>query len=119
MKSCPDRGCGAIQNKLLLTEGYSCEDYWIDIRIVANALKSDGCSHVVDIYKDCCLEHDVHYRTGKRLDDVPITRAQADAQLRRCIQSRSIFGKASPISWTRWLGVRLGGWWAWKKARKG
>ena len=83
--------------------------YWVMIRRKARALKSDGCTGVPDFYLDCCLEHDIHYRTGKTLGGKPLTRAQADARLRRCIQSRSVFGWFSPMSWWRWAAVRLFG----------
>lgn len=120
MSACDD--CGG-----LLVDGHhpspvglrlGCHDYWTDIIALADLLKSDGCSHVVDIYKRGCLEHDVHYRTGKRLDGEPITRAQTDAQLRDFIRVHSPFGRYSLIAATRWLGVRIGGYWAWKRARK-
>lgn len=66
--------------------------------------ESDHCTGVVDIYADCCLEHDIHYRCKD------ISRRAADAAFRRCIQSKSKLGKLSPVSWFRWLGVRTFGW---------
>lgn len=85
------------------------EEYWQRVRDRAAELHADGCTGVPDFYLDACLEHDVHYRTGRRLDGTPITRAGADAQFRWAIQSRSPFGFLSPMSWWRWLGVRIAG----------
>jgi hypothetical protein len=83
------------------------ELYWERVRERANDLESDGCSGVPDFHLDCCLEHDIAYRTGATVDGAPMTRAAADARLRRCIQSRSAAGVLSPMSWWRWLAVRL------------
>ena len=81
--------------------------YWQQVREHAALLKSDGCSYVTEAYSQCCLEHDCHYRTGQRLDGTPITRREADARFRECMQLRSRFGKASPMAWWRWAGVRV------------
>ena len=83
-------------------------EYWDRIRQRAEELHSDGCTGVPEFYHDCCLEHDIHCRTGETLDGTPITRKEADAQFRRCIQNRSMFGCFSPLSWWRWVGVRIG-----------
>ncbi len=91
------------------------EDYWSRVRKKAAELQSDGCSGVLDVYLECCEEHDVHYRTHQTIDGKPITRAEADQQLRNCIQEKSRFGVFSPVSWWRWLGLRLVGGWAWEK----
>lgn len=89
-------------------------EYWDRIRQLAAELKSDGCSGVPDFYKDCCDEHDIHYRTRKDIDGNPITRAEADARIRACIQERSRFGILSPMAAWRWLGLRLLGGRAWR-----
>jgi hypothetical protein len=89
-------------------------DYWARVRRRAKELKSDGCSGVPDFHLDCCLEHDIAYRTGHTVDGEPLTRAEADARLRRCIQKDSSLGVLDPMSWWRWAGVRLFGassWW--------
>lgn len=90
------------------------DEYRQRVRLVAKALGSDGCSGVPNFYLDACLEHDAHYRLGKTLDGVPITRAQADATFRSRIQSMSPFGVASPMALWRWAGVRLFGGSSWK-----
>lgn len=89
-------------------------DHWERVRSIAAALGSDGCSGVPDFHLDACLEHDIHYRTGKTIYGTPLTRAQADARFRRCIQQRSIFGRFSPMAWWRWAGVRLFGGASWQ-----
>ena len=81
--------------------------YWAVVRKAAKALKSDGCTGVKDFYVDSCLEHDIHWRTGRTVFGVLITTAQANARFRRVIQSRSRFGRFSPLSWVRWAGVTV------------
>lgn len=90
------------------------EAYWQRVREWAAQNDSDGCTLVADIYLDCCYEHDKAYRDGTDMDGNPISRRAADRQLRRCIQSRSKLGLASPISWIRWFGVRIGGLFLWR-----
>ena len=85
-----------------------------EVRKRAKELNSDGCSGVADFYIDCCYLHDILYRTGKDIDGKPVTRAEADAALRKCIQERSRFGRLNLMSWWRWIGLRLLGGHAWK-----
>ncbi len=87
--------------------------YWRKVRAKAKELKSDGCSGVPDFYKDCCLEHDVHYRTHKTIDGIDIDRKTADGTLKKCIQSRSLFGRWSPMAQWRYLAIRRWGKKAW------
>lgn len=95
------------------------EEYWEAIRIRAEELESDGCSGVPDFYVDCCLRHDIHYRTHARLDGTPITQEEADNLLWDCITKRSIFGKASPMAWWRWWALsKLFGKKAWEAQGK-
>ncbi len=82
--------------------------YWVQVRMVAATLKSDGCTVVKDIYLDSCLEHDCHWRLGTTIFGAPITRAQANTRFRKVIQSRSKLGRFSPISWVRYAGVSIG-----------
>jgi hypothetical protein len=80
---------------------------WELIRTLAADLQSDGCTGVKDFYQDSCLYHDVLCRTGvDPFTGEPITAADADYALRRSIQDRSRFGRFSPMSWIRWIGVR-------------
>jgi hypothetical protein len=85
------------------------EAYWQLVRDIAEAIESDGCTGVIDFYLDCCLEHDIAYRLGCNIFGEPLSRAQADASLRRCIQAKSRFGRLSPMAFLRWLGVRVFG----------
>lgn len=84
-------------------------DYWSEVHKMAQRLHSDGCSHVTSAYLECCEEHDIHYRTGQTLLGEPISREEADRLFRECMQHRSIFKVFSPMSWWRWVGVRLFG----------
>jgi hypothetical protein len=85
------------------------EAYWERVRAKAKELNSDGCTGVIDCYVDCCSEHDIAYETGCNVDGIPQTRAFTDAEFRKCIQSQSRFKMCSPMSYVRWLGVRLFG----------
>jgi len=85
------------------------EQYWKDIETKAQELGSDGCTVVADFYLPCCYEHDIAYRTGCDVYGNPVTRAHADSEFRRCMQSRSRLGILNPMSWWRWIGVRLFG----------
>lgn len=102
----------------------------------AKAIKSDGCTLVSELFRSCCLEHDCtyyyakdprsayrHYRERPDASDYwhladPITRRDADARMRSCIQQKAPFKRFSPIAWIRWAGVRAGGWKPWGKYRK-
>lgn len=79
------------------------------VKNIATLLKSDGCSHVTQAYQMGCLEHDIHYRTGKDVYRKPVTRAEADTYLRWYVQMESPLGALSPMAWIRWVGVRLFG----------
>jgi len=91
--------------------------YWVLVRRKAHLVGSDGCTLVSQLYRDCCLEHDVHYRTGRTVFGARITRKEADRRFRLCMQRRSPLGKFGPIPYIRWAAVRLGGWWAWQSNR--
>lgn len=64
-------------------------------------VKYDGCTAVpdLDFGADCCNEHDAHYQLAD------ITRAEADAKLRRCLQEKGYV----VLPWVYWLGVRVFG----------
>ena len=72
-------------------------------------IKSDGCTGVKDFYRDCCVIHDLAYRYAINPWGASVSRSQADAGLRACIQSKSLLGAFSPVSWVRWAGVRIFG----------
>lgn len=83
------------------------EKYWKLVRERAKELNSDKCSKALDVYVDCCYEHDIPYRSGMDVYGNPVTKAEADATFRRCIQSKSKLGRFSPMSWWRWAAVHL------------
>jgi hypothetical protein len=83
--------------------------YWERVRDKAGEIGSDGCTGAGAVFRDCCFEHDIHYRTGRTLDGQPITKAQADDRFRACMQARSVLGWWSPMAWIRWSAVRLFG----------
>ena len=89
--------------------------YWQRVKDYARQLGGDGCSGpTLQLFRECCDEHDIHYRTGRRLDGRPITRGEADAEFRRCMQERSPGGRWHPLPWWRWAAVRVAGWLHWK-----
>jgi len=74
-------------------------------------LTSDGCTGVPDFnFKQCCEKHDFYYRNITN-----VTRIQADRKLRDCIKEK---WKLPVLPWVYFLGVRLVGWWAWRKKYK-
>lgn len=78
---------------------------WIIDR--AEELGSDGCTGATGLYRWCCLEHDVLWRTGTRRDGTSITKAEANLVFRSCLQRSSPLGWWSPVAWIRWIAV----WW--------
>lgn len=96
---------------LKFTSGLTTYDYRKltkrDIKRIKKFICSDGCTGVPEFYQESCIVHDFWYRTHRNLDGSEITRAQADAGLRLMIQDRSPLGKLSPVSWWRWMGVRV------------
>lgn len=90
------------------------EKYWFHVKVRAERLGADGCTGVPEFYHECCLEHDIHYTTGKTIYGDPITRREADDRLFECIALRSKLGRKSPLAWWRWAAVRLIGWHFWE-----
>lgn len=85
-------------------------EYWLRIREWALGAGSDGCTMVPDTHLECCWEHDKHWG-GTDIDGNPISRAETNRLFRECIQNRSKFGRFSPMSWWRWVGVWIGTGW--------
>lgn len=101
--------------KQWLSETRSHPVYWARVRTQALELGANGCSGVPEFYAEACLEHDIHYRTGKLVDGgYLLLRAEADWIFRCRIQQRSWFCLFSPMAWWRWLGVRWFGGASWK-----
>jgi hypothetical protein len=90
--------------------------YWSDVRERAIELESDGCTGVPQWLIWTCWEHDIHYRTHKMLDGTMIDKRTADYIFRVRIQQGSGFGVLSPVSWWRWIGVRMLAKRAWEHA---
>lgn len=88
-----------------------------DISILKFFVRSDGCTGVPDTYVQTCVVHDFNYRTHHDLSGMIISRSQADRNFRLHNQHCSEWGKLSPLSWVRWLGVRCFGYFAWRKLR--
>jgi len=59
------------------------DEYWQRVRARAAELGSDGCTSVSEWMQDCCLEHDVHCRTGMTLAGIPIDRFDADERFKQ------------------------------------
>jgi hypothetical protein len=97
-----------------LPSGKHANGYWAKVHVLASQLGSDGCTGVPDIYRDACYEHDIHYKTGKTIYGVALTRRDADAIFRERLQEMSFLGVFSPTAWTYWLGVRAMGDSRWK-----
>ena len=81
-------------------------EYWSRVRDRALEINSDGCSGVPDWFVWTCYEHDVHYALHEMLSGLVIDFRTANYVLRVRIQQGSAFGRASPMSWWRWAGVK-------------
>lgn len=93
-------------------------EFWAVVQDRAAELESDGCTGVSDIFGECCLLHDIYYRTHMDIEGNPISRKQADYEFRQCIQERSRVGILSPVAWIRWMAVRLFGHFAWQQYKE-
>ena len=108
--------------------------YWDWIKIEAKAIASDGCTKVIDFRKKCCEEHDLAYYYAKCPRDAyrlylegasepwreakPIGRSQADGFIRDCYKREAEVSWFPLLSWTRWIGTRVGGLKAWNRHRE-
>lgn len=81
--------------------------YWSRVAAKAAHLKSDGCTLSLDIFIECCWEHDIARRTGRTVEGAPVSARERNAMFRRCIQARSKLGRLSPMSWWRWAAVTV------------
>ena len=90
--------------------------HWPAIRQMAKSLGGDGCSGpTIPLFVDCCDQHDIAYRTHSDEFGDPITRAEADARMRECIQSRDPLGEASVVAQWRFVALRMFGWLYWRR----
>lgn len=85
-----------------------------DITNIKLYIDSDGCTGVPDFYKAECIKHDFYYRTHHNFKGELISKEWADLSFMRGIQSKSKFGKYSPMALWRYLGVRIFGRSAWE-----
>lgn len=70
---------------------------------------SDGCSGAPELNVTlCCERHDVEYRSGV------VSRADADRELRRCMQRKGWL----VLPWIWWSVVRLFGWMRYRYDRR-
>jgi hypothetical protein len=84
------------------------DEYWRHVRFIAAKMGSDGCTCVTETFVEACYEHDIHWRTGRTINGDTITTAQANRRFKRVMQSRSRFGRFSPMAHWRYLGVTIG-----------
>lgn len=93
--------------------------YYDRLLEIADEEGFDGCSMATGVRKECCAEHDYHYRYHRRLTGEPITKAEADLRFRACLQRRGWMGWWSPIAWARYWAVRWFGRRAWEGGGRG
>lgn len=106
------------KEELAFWVGYTEKDtlYWMRVKKEALRLKSDGCTGVPDWFRRACLEHDVHYRTHRRINgNISLCKEEADYIFKVRMQHLSWFGRFSPMAWWRWMAVKTFGRKAWNK----
>ena len=81
--------------------------YWERVRDKAAELGSDGCTWGTGAFKDCCREHDVHWRTGHQIDGTPISTRDANKRFLACMRNHSRFGYYSPMALIRYIVVSV------------
>lgn len=107
--------------------------YWEWVEHESALIHTDGCSKVTGAFRKHCRVHDLAYYYARDLVDAYrrfvagdpaywvnarlITKAEADAQLRRGMQSDSPAGFFSPLAVIRWLGLEVAGGKAWDAHR--
>ena len=89
-----------------------------DITNIKLYIDSDGCTGVPDFYKDECIKHDFYYRTHHDFSGKLLYKYEADLLFMQGIQAKSKFGKWSPMSYWRYLGVLLFAKTAWEDGNK-
>lgn len=77
-----------------------------DFDRIAEFTNSDGCTGVIDFYRNGCILHDFGYRTHLDFKGNKTAKEATDIMLRDYIRSKSWFGKYSPLAWWRWQGVK-------------
>jgi len=78
-------------------------------KALEDVIKSDGCTVVLEVYHNCCVQHDLGYRFHIDCYGNSVTRDKVDAKFRCCMQDCSKIRWFSPMSWWRYAGVRLFG----------
>lgn len=92
------------------------------LRAEAQLIKSDGCTHALEIKQDCCYEHDLGYFYGRDPRDAfdlaqkghtrpwenaaPIGKIKLDIRLGSCSKL-----------WHRTLATLIAGWGIWRRKR--
>lgn len=81
------------------------------LQTLRSKIQGDGCTCAPELwYHACCVEHDRCYTTGEDSEGAAMTRAEADARLRACLQGCApglISSFALP--WVYWTAVRVFG----------
>lgn len=98
--------CGAYTIPLL-DEGELLTDLYV--KLLAKAIRSDGCTCVSELYHECCVVHDLGYEFGIDPWGKKVSKRDIDAAFRRGMQERSKLGVFSPVAAARWLGVAIFG----------
>lgn len=108
--------------------------YWDWVNAECALIKSDGCSKSLELYHQACQQHDLCYFYAKSPHSAytrylegeidpwehaeAITKGASDAMFRREMQAHSRFGRFSPMSWWRFVGLKIFGGHAWRSHRQ-
>ena len=77
-----------------------------DFKKIKKFINGDGCTGVPDFFSNGCAGHDWMYRTHRDFYGRYITSDVADKFLKNYIQSKSWFGKYSPMAWWRYYALK-------------
>lgn len=107
----------SVRAEFGLPSAREANGYWAAVHLKALELKSDGCSGASEVYREACLEHDIHYRTGKTLKGRIVTQKISDDIFWDRMVEMSPLRMASPMAWWRWIALRWFGSKAWNAHR--
>jgi hypothetical protein len=79
------------------------------VRRCAREIGADGCSGpTLQVFKDGCYEHDIHYYYHADIYNNELVKAEADQRLQWYIWDHSWIGEWSLFAWWRYKALKTG-----------